>query len=126
MEMIKTPLENDCVKILLGAEVEPETNHLMGNIELDIETQAHFVEFLNSVFDEGFIRVVLDMHLVSYIDSSGLWALFEVHKKAAEKSGMLVLLNATKDVKRVLDITKMSSKIHIYHSEDEALLAIRQ
>ena len=44
------------------------------------------------------------MDNISYIDSSGLWALFESHKKAQQRSGEIVLLNPRKDVKRVLDI----------------------
>ena len=58
---------------------------------------------------------------VSYIDSSGLWDLFEGHKKASQKSGHLVLLNTSKDVKRVLDITKISSKMQVFQDENEAL-----
>ncbi len=126
MEMIKTLLEKEIVKVSIGADLEPETNALVGNVELDIESQAHFVEFMNSIFEEGSVKVIVDMHLVSYIDSSGLWALFEGHKKAAQKNGVLVLLNTTKDVKRVLDITKMSSKIQAFHTEDEALNSLRK
>ena len=64
------------------------------------------------------------MENVSYIDSSGLWALFEGHKKAAQRGGKLVLLNPTKDVRRVLDITKMSSKIQIFTTQTEALTGL--
>ena len=61
------------------------------------------------------------MQNIGYIDSSGLWALFEGHKKAMQRGSKLILAGVTKDVKRVLDITKMSSKLLIFPSVEEAL-----
>ncbi|NBV42896.1 anti-sigma factor antagonist [bacterium] len=121
MEIVKVLLDNKIVKLRIGAEIDVQSKALTGTVELDIENQAHFVDVVNTVFEEGYNHVVVDMENVSYIDSSGLWALFEGHKKAAQKSGRLVLLNPTKDVRRVLDITKMSSKIQIFTNEAEAI-----
>jgi anti-sigma B factor antagonist len=121
MELIKTPLDSNIVKVEIGADYNEEKNVISGTVELDIENQAYFVDIINSIFDEGNIRVIVDMQNVSYIDSSGLWALFEGHKKAEQKNGKLVLLKPTKDVKRVLDITKMSSKIQLYSDETIAI-----
>ncbi len=125
MEIIKTVLDDKVVKLQIGAELDDDTKTLSGVVELDIENQAHFVDVVNSVFEEGHVHLIVDMENVSYIDSSGLWALFEGHKKAAQRSGKLVLLNPTKDVKRVLDITKMSSKIQIFANQTDALAGLR-
>jgi anti-sigma B factor antagonist len=103
-----------------------ETDPVANQIELDIENQANFVDFMNNIFDESGVNVILDMQNVMYIDSSGLWALFEGHKKAAIKGGEMVILNPSKDVKRVLDITKMSSKIRIFTQEEDALKAFKK
>ena len=65
------------------------------------------------------------MENISYIDSSGLWALFEGHKKAAQREGKMVLLKPAKDVKRVLDITKMSAKMDIVDTEDDAINTLK-
>jgi anti-sigma B factor antagonist len=124
MEIIKTVLDDKVVKLQIGAELDDDTKTLSGVVELDIENQAHFVDVVNSVFEEGHVHLIVDMENVSYIDSSGLWALFEGHKKAAQRSGKLVLLNPTKDVKRVLDITKMSSKIQIFANQTDALAGL--
>ncbi|MFC1771335.1 STAS domain-containing protein [Candidatus Margulisiibacteriota bacterium] len=122
MELIKTILESNIIKIEIGADYNEEKKILRGMVELDIENQACFVDMIESIFKEGkYNRIIVDMHNVNYIDSSGLWALFESHKKAEQKKGKLILLNPTKDVKRVLDITKMSSKIKLYTDEPEAM-----
>lgn len=124
MELLKINLENDIVKIKVGEELSDDHSEIHGNVELDIENQAQFIDLLASLIEEGRNRLIIDMTLINYIDSSGLWALFEGHKKATQKSGKLVLLNPTKDVKRVLDITKMSSKINMFFDLDEAIKAV--
>ncbi len=125
MHIIKSEIAPSLLKVQVGAEYNQSDNSVSGQVELDIENQAHFVEFMNSIFEDAGVKVILDMQQVTYIDSSGLWALFEGHKKAAQKSGKLVLLAPTKDVKRVLDITKMSSKIQVFGSEVDALTALK-
>ncbi|NDD66559.1 anti-sigma factor antagonist [bacterium] len=125
MELVKTELGDGMIKIQIGATLDSSSQQLTGPIELDIENQAQFVDLINMmIVDEGVSRILVDMSHVSYVDSSGLWALFEGHKKATQKNGKLVLLNPTKDVRRVLEITKIASKIHISDSEDEAIASL--
>ncbi len=124
MEIVKNVVDDKIIRLQIGAEFDEVKKELAGVVELDIENQAHFVDVVNSVFDDGHVNVIVDMENVSYIDSSGLWALFEGHKKAAQRGGKLVLLNPTKDVRRVLDITKMSSKIQIFTTQAEALTGL--
>jgi anti-sigma B factor antagonist len=124
MEIIKSALsDGTIIKVEIGLEKSTD-NALSGSVELDIENQANFVEMINTIFEDGKTKIIVDMSNISYIDSSGLWALFEGHKKATQKEGTMVLLNPTKDVRRVLDITKMSSKMKIVASENEAIECI--
>ena len=125
MEIVKSKNDKGIVELNIGADID-DSNVVSGKIELDIENQAYFVDMVNSIFDEGVEDVILNMELVSYIDSSGLWALFEGHKKASQKNGRIILANPTRDVKRVLDITKMSSKILIFESLIEARSYIQE
>jgi anti-sigma B factor antagonist len=126
MEIIKIAVDEHITKVEIGGEYNESTKTMSGQVELDIETQAYFVEIVNSIIEDGGINIAVDMQLVSYVDSSGLWALFEEHKKAVQKGGKLVLIKPSKDVKRVLDITKMSSKIDIFESEEDAVGTLRQ
>ncbi len=124
MEIIKTVLNQKIIKIELGTEFNEETKVLSGQVELDIENQSQFINLINIILEEGKSLIIVDMTHVSYIDSSGLWALFEGHKKASQKNGKLVILKPTKDVRRVLDITKMSSKMDIFEDEQAALRSL--
>ena len=126
MEILKTMIEDKILKLEIGIDYNEDSKELSGSIELDIENQSQFINIIDSLFEEGNVQVLLDMTNISYIDSSGLWALFEGHKKAAQNNGNLALLSPTKDVSRVLDITKMSSKMKIYDDEGTAISDMRQ
>lgn len=127
MEVIKEIIEDGkIIKVDIGTEYNKEQKEMIGSVELDIENQSQFVELINSIFEEGSAKIFVNMANITYIDSSGLWALFEGHKKACQKDTKMVLVSPTKDVKRVLDITKMSSKMEIFESEKEAIEALQK
>ena len=118
---IKKISNTDITKINFGNEKDEDTKELTGTIELDIENQIPFLEQINSLLDEGVSKIILTLSQISYIDSSGLWAIFESFKKAEQRNGKIVLLNPKKDVRRVLDITKISSKIKIFEEDESAI-----
>ena len=127
MEIEKEKIENtNIIKINFGNERDENTNELSGTIELDIENQTQFIEHINILLDEGEIMIILSLSQVSYIDSSGLWAIFESYKKTEQRNGKIVLLNPKKDVRRVLDITKISSKIKIFEEDQSAINYLSQ
>jgi len=125
MEILKVAVNASIIRVNLGASLSADKQSVTGTVELDIESQNYFMDMLNSIFEEGKNNILVDLTNITYIDSSGLWALFEGHKKAQQRNGNLILLNPTKDVKRVLDITKMSSKLKIFSDEKEALEALK-
>jgi anti-sigma B factor antagonist len=125
MEISKTPVSDNIIKINLGTELSSDKKTVTGAVELDIENQSYFIEMISSIFDEGNYNILVDLSNVTYVDSSGLWALFEGHKKALQRNANMLLLNPTKDVKRVLDITKMSAKLKIFDDEASAINSLK-
>ena len=122
MEISKVNLSDyDIVKIDFGNEFDSQTNKLVGSVELDIENQSKFVDYINTIIDEGISKILIVLENVKYIDSSGLWAIFESFKKASQRNTQLVLSTPRKDVKRVLDITKISTKINVFPNENSAI-----
>ena len=124
MEIFKNEIDNLNIKLDIGANLDLVSQTVSGNIELDIESQNKFIDFIDTVLDEKKVNILVNMINVTYIDSSGLWSLFEAHKKAIQHEKKLILLNPTKDVKRVLEITKISTKIKIFDSEEKALSSL--
>ena len=100
MEIIKSTIKEDIIKVEIGDEIDENSKGLTGTVELDIENQSQFVNIINSIFDDGTVKVMVDMVNVSYIDSSGLWALFEGHKKAAQKKRKACFITPYKRCKK--------------------------
>jgi anti-sigma B factor antagonist len=57
--------------------------------------------------------VLLDLSRVSTIDASGLGLMLELREHAEERGTRLKLMNATRLVRRVLEITKLDSVFEI-------------
>lgn len=96
-------------------------NSVSGDVELDVDNNYLLIEAVEEELNKGKKNLILQLKNVSYVDSSGLGAIFDSYKQVAEKDGQLRILNPNADVKRVLDITKISKKIDVYNNEEEAL-----
>ena len=119
MQISTIDLQKGITVIEPGASLD-ENGKASGEIEMDIENQPVFIQAIDKLISEGKTKFIVSMKNITYIDSSGLWALFEGHKKTEQNKGKLVLLDPNPDVKRVLDITKMSKKIDIFNEEKKA------
>ena len=118
MEIQKEKRSNVMI-ITLGATKTGD--HVSGEIELDVDNNYILTEAVEEQLALNNINVVLDLKNVNYVDSSGLGAIFDSYKQVVEKKGVLRILSPKIDVKRVLDITKISKKINIYVNLDEAI-----
>ncbi|MDD5455725.1 MAG: STAS domain-containing protein [Candidatus Margulisbacteria bacterium] len=116
---IHKEVKNGILIISLGAK-KTETG-VTGDIELDVDNNYVLTEIIEEELNRGNKNILLEMKNVNYVDSSGLGAIFDSYKQITEKSGAFKILNPTVDVKRVLDITKISKKINIFVNEEEAL-----
>jgi anti-anti-sigma factor len=71
----------------------------------------------------GVKQVVVDLGGVSYMDSSGLGALFGAFKRIAERGGDMHLARPQPMVKTVLEITCTNRILRLFGSVEEALHA---
>ncbi len=117
MEVAKDTVGKALV-IRFGATLEG--SNVKGEIELDIDNNYILTEVIEKDIAAGKKNIVLDLTNISYIDSSGLGAIFDCYKQVTENGGNIVLLRPSADVKRVLDITQISKKIRIFDDEKAA------
>lgn len=116
---IQKEIINNVLVVTLGAEVNEE--QITTDVELDIDNNYILTEAIEEELGKGQTKFLLNLKNVSYIDSSGLGAIFDGYKQVEEKNGVLKILNPSSDVKRVLDITKISQRIKIFFNEKEAI-----
>ncbi|MGD8375719.1 MAG: STAS domain-containing protein [Acidobacteriota bacterium] len=78
-------------------------------------------ETLTALLDGGFNQIVLDLSLVTFIDSAGLGELVASKKRTAERGGDIKLLSPARRVHELLAMTLLTRVFEIYRSEDDAI-----
>ena len=68
-------------------------------------------------------RVILNLHIVNYIDSSGVASLVEGLKAARDVGSRLILFGLSPIAHEVLQLSKLLKIFEIYDTEDMALQA---
>ena len=66
-------------------------------------------------------KLLLNLAEVSYIDSSGIGELVSGFTSVTNQGGQLKLLNLTKRIKDLLQITKLYTVFEVFDSEAEAI-----
>ena len=70
---------------------------------------------------QGTKKIILNLAKVDYIDSSGLGQLVSIWTSIKNRSGHMTLLNPTKRVGKLLQITKLNTLFEILEVEPEAV-----
>jgi anti-sigma B factor antagonist len=76
---------------------------------------------LRDMVAKGQKRILLNLGDVSYIDSSGIGELVSGFTTVANNNGQLKLLNLTKRVKDLLQITKLYTVFDVHDDEAAAI-----
>ena len=82
------------------------------------EGSSNLREGIRELIAKGAKKILLNLGEVSYIDSSGIGELVSGFTSVANAGGQLKLINLTKRVKDLLQITKLYTVFEVY--EDEA------
>ena len=90
---------------------------LSGRIVLG-EGSAGLRDLVRNLVSEGIKKILLNLRNVDYIDSSGLGELVSAFTKMRSQGGELKLLNLTRRVRSLLQITKLITVFDI--TDDEA------
>lgn len=116
---IQKQKRNNVTIIILGASKTGDS--VSGEIELDVDNNYILTEAVEEQLALNNTNIILELKNVNYVDSSGLGAIFDSYKQVVEKKGIFRILSPKIDVKRVLDITKISKKIDIFDNIEDAL-----
>ena len=95
---------------------------LSGRITQD-EGSAALRETIKQLIGQGQKRVLLNMSKVQHIDSSGIGELVQAFTSAREQGGELKLLNLSKKVHSLIQITKLHAVFDIRDDEAAAVQA---
>ena len=93
---------------------------LKGKITLG-EGDEMLKDKVNSLINQGYRKIVLNLAEVPYLDSAGLGEVVRAYTTVSRQSGSLKLLNLTKRITDLLSITKLLTVFETFDSEDEAV-----
>jgi anti-sigma B factor antagonist len=93
---------------------------LSGRITLG-EGSVTLKDTVHNLLSKGLKRILLNLGEVNYIDSSGIGALVSALTTAKNQGGELKLLNVTKRVHDLLQITKLHALFDVKNDEAAAV-----
>jgi anti-sigma B factor antagonist len=93
---------------------------LSGRISLG-EGSALLRKTIRDLLDSGHNKILLNLGDVNYIDSSGIGELVSGFTAVRSRGGELKLLNLTKKVHDLLQITKLFTVFDVYTEESTAV-----
>ena len=76
---------------------------------------------VRSELQRGHERIVLDLRHVRYVDSSGLGELVQAQSAVRTRSGAIRLLHVSKQLKDLLEVTRLLPVFDCFDQEDKAL-----
>lgn len=126
MRFSKYAISHDILCMLI--EDPPEGKKQPDPIKIDLFNSKKFVDTIADVLNnrpEGDL-VLVDISNVTYMDSAGLWSLLEVYKTGKLCNVAIGFINMNPSIQRILDITKMNSKIPIFKTNDEAIASLQK
>ncbi|MBX5495724.1 MAG: STAS domain-containing protein [Bryobacteraceae bacterium] len=86
------------------------------------EGSSTFRDTIRDLTNKGHRKILLNLGEVSYIDSSGIGELVSAFTTVTNQGGSLKLLNLTKRVRDLLQITKLYT---VFEVHDDEALAVR-
>jgi anti-sigma B factor antagonist len=93
---------------------------LSGRILLG-EGSALLRKTVRDLLEQGHSKMVLNLGDVDYIDSSGIGELVSAFTTVKNRGGDLKLLNLTKKVRDIIQLTKLYTVFDVYTDESTAL-----
>jgi anti-sigma B factor antagonist len=93
---------------------------LTGQITLG-EASAAVRDEVRDQIGHGYMKILLNLADVTYIDSAGLGELTAAYTSVKNRGGQLKLLNLTKRVHDLMQITKLYTVFDVYDDEKNAV-----
>jgi anti-sigma B factor antagonist len=87
----------------------------------ELTRQSFELDEMERAFRQKDSKVLIDLGRVVKIDSAGLGQLMSHYSHVVKNQGKLKLLNPSREVERLLHLTRIDSVLETYHDEREAL-----
>ena len=93
--------------------------------EIDLYNAPEIKDIINKLIEQKRYNVVINLKDVTYIDSSGIGALISSLSNLKKYQGGLKIINVFASVRKVFELTKLTSFFDIFDNEEDAIKAFR-
>jgi anti-sigma B factor antagonist len=117
------------VNVTRGTELSIETRTQPGGVllrlsgELDMATAPRLEREIANASDSQPQAIVLDLRELDFIDSTGLRTLITEHERSRQSGRTFALVRGSKQVHRLMSITRVSEHLQVVSSPEEILAA---
>ena len=81
--------------------------------ELDLSTAATYQDAVSELMENGWSAIIVDLEGLTFMDSSGLRATFELDAAATRRGVTLRLIGASSDIQRLFTLTGLSARLDV-------------
>jgi len=92
--------------------------------EIDAYTAPQFMQAVMSILDGDEQHLIIDMHNISYLDSTGFTVLISAVKRVSPKNGTVNLVGCKTHVEHILLVTQLSTFMALHQTLEDALKAV--
>lgn len=89
--------------------------------EIDLYNAPEIKEKIKDEMNKNKVNIIINLDKVTYIDSSGIGVLISSLSNLKKVGGALKLINVYASVRKVFELTKLTSFFDIYDSEADAI-----
>ncbi len=89
--------------------------------EIDLYNAPEIKDIINKLIEQKRYNVVINLKDVTYIDSSGIGALISSLSNLKKYQGGLKIINVFASVRKVFELTKLTSFFDIYDNEEDSI-----
>jgi anti-sigma B factor antagonist len=107
----RTEVVPECVIVTVGGEIDV---HAAPDLDAALRLSQ-----------QRSTNLVVDMSLVTFIDSSGLGALIGARRRVGDSGGRVLLVQPPDLIRRVLASTQLQLGFPVYETVDDAVTAVR-
>lgn len=86
---------------------------------------AEILEIVSDAMNDNIRAIAVDLGSVRYMNSSGLGVMITLLTKVKNKGGEVVMVNPSDQIKKILQITKLSDVFKSFDTEAEAIKALK-
>ncbi len=94
--------------------------------EIDLYNAPEIKDIINKLIEEQKYNVIINLERVSYIDSSGIGALISSLSNLKKYQGGLKIINVYASVRKVFELTKLTSFFEIFDAEEDAVTSFNK